>query len=66
MYTYICICIILLYIIAVEQMKQIEKQSFANLHILGSKISDCSQTALYRLTNGADGDVAYSTGKYRL
>lgn len=45
-------------------MKQIEQQSFANLHIIGSKISDCAQTAIYRISNGADGGVSYSTTKY--
>jgi len=37
-------------------MKLIEKQSFANLHLIGSMISDCSQTAIYRITEGASSE----------
>lgn len=48
-----------------EQMKIIEKQSFANLHIIGSKISDCAQTIIYRVTNGSEGDINYSNTKYK-
>lgn len=40
---------------AMEQMHAIERQNFANLHILGSRISDCAQTAICRLTEGGRG-----------
>jgi len=49
---------------ALDQMKIIEGHSFANLHIIGSKIGDCAQTSIHRLTNGTEGDPSYSTAKY--
>jgi hypothetical protein len=49
---------------ALEQMKIIERASFANLHIIGSKIGDCAQTVIHRITSGAEGDASYSTSKY--
>lgn len=49
---------------ALEQMKIIERHSFANLHIIGSKIGDCAQTAIYRITNGTEGDASYKASKY--
>jgi hypothetical protein len=33
--------------------REVETQSFANLHILGSKIGDCAQTAIQKLGGGS-------------
>jgi len=48
-----------------QLVREIERQSLANLHILGSKMSDCAQTAIYRLSEGKEGDANMGTVKYR-
>ena len=42
-----------------------ERQSLANLHILGSKMGDCAMTARYRLSDYKEGDSKLGTAKYR-
>ena len=45
--------------------RDVERQSLANLHILGSKLGDCAQTAIYRLTVNHEGTAAMGANKYR-
>ena len=45
--------------------RDIERQSLANLHILGSKMGDCAQTAVYRLSEQKEGDSKLGAVKYR-
>ncbi len=49
---------------ALSQMKEIEKQSLANLHILGSKLSDCARTAVCRLSDYREGEPKLGNMKY--
>lgn len=44
--------------------REIERQSLANLHILGSKMGDCAQTAVYRLSEQKEGDAKMGASKY--
>ena len=45
--------------------KDMERQSMANLHILGSKLGECLQTAVYRLSEKKEGDTKFGSAKYR-
>ena len=45
--------------------RDMERQSLANLHIIGSKIGECVQTAVYRLSEKKEGDPKLGTMKYR-
>lgn len=45
--------------------RDLERQSVANLHILGSKIGECMQTAVYRLSDRKEGDPKLGMCKYR-
>ena len=49
---------------ALNVVKEIERQSLANLHILGSKLGDCSRTAVYRLSDHKEGDQKLGAAKY--
>lgn len=44
--------------------REIERQSLANLHILGSKLGECMQTAVYRLSDRKEGDSKMGQQKY--
>lgn len=44
--------------------KEVEKQSLANLHLLGSKLGDCAQTAVYRLSDRKVGSANFGQTKY--
>eukprot|EP01036_Dinobryon_divergens_P024210 gene24211-32640_t len=44
--------------------RDIERQSFANLHILGSKLGECMQTAVFRLSDRKEGDPKMGQLKY--
>lgn len=37
----------------------------ANLHILGSKLGECMQTAVHRLSEKKEGDPKFANAKYR-
>lgn len=45
--------------------RDMERQSLANLHIVGSKLGECLQTALYRLSDKREGDPKLGNAKYR-
>ena len=45
-------------------VREIERQSLANLHILGSKLGDCARTAVYRLSERKEGDPKMGNMKY--
>jgi hypothetical protein len=45
--------------------RDVERQSMANLHIIGSKLSECAQTAVYRLSEKKEGDPKLGGVKYR-
>lgn len=51
--------------LALQLCREVERQSLANLHIIGSKLSECAQTALYRLSDRKEGDSKLGTVKYR-
>jgi hypothetical protein len=42
--------------IALQLCRDIERQSLANLHILGSKMGDCARTAVFHLSEKKEGD----------
>lgn len=44
--------------------REVERQSLANLHIIGSKLSECVQTAVYRLSDRKEGDAKIGNAKY--
>lgn len=44
--------------------REVERQSLANLHILGSRLGDCAQTAVYRLSEQKEGNAKMGTVKY--
>ncbi len=44
--------------------REVERQSMANLHILGSKLGECVQTAVYRLSDRKEGDPKMGSAKY--
>jgi len=45
--------------------RDIENQSLRNLHILGSRVGDCAQTTIYRLSDHKEGDVKYGLLKFK-
>ena len=47
-----------------EIAREVERQSLANLHILGSKLGDCARTAVYRLSDRKEGDAKSGFSKY--
>lgn len=44
--------------------REVERQSLANLHILGSRLGDCAQTAVYRLSDQKEGNPKLGAAKY--
>eukprot|EP01038_Epipyxis_sp_PR26KG_P011343 gene11343-15208_t len=44
--------------------REVERQSLANLHILGSKLGECVKTAIYRLSDRKEGDMKLGSTKY--
>ena len=50
---------------ALAIMRDIERQSLSNLHVLGSKLGDCAKTAIYRLSDQKEGDPKSGGMKYR-
>eukprot|EP00596_Hydrurales_sp_CCMP1899_P000893 CAMPEP_0119043022 /NCGR_PEP_ID=MMETSP1177-20130426/16353_1 /TAXON_ID=2985 /ORGANISM="Ochromonas sp, Strain CCMP1899" /LENGTH=300 /DNA_ID=CAMNT_0007010187 /DNA_START=188 /DNA_END=1087 /DNA_ORIENTATION=- len=44
--------------------RDVERQSLANLHILGSRMGDCAQTAVYRLSDQKDGNTKLGLAKF--
>jgi hypothetical protein len=44
--------------------RELEAQSISHLHIMGSRLGDCAQTALYLLSNGEEGERTYADAKY--
>lgn len=50
---------------ALQLCRDVERQSMANLHIIGSKLSECAQTAVYRLSEKKEGDPKLGGVKYR-
>lgn len=44
--------------------REVERQSLANLHIIGSKLGECVQTAVYRLSDRKEGDSKIGSVKY--
>ncbi len=50
---------------ALQLCRDLERQSFANLHLLGSKVGECMQTAVYRLSERKEGDPKMGNAKYR-
>jgi len=50
---------------ALQLCREVERQSLANLHIIGSKLSECAQTAVYRLSDRKEGDPKLGAVKYR-
>lgn len=44
--------------------REVERQSLANLHILGSKMGHCAQTAVYKLSDKKEGDAKMGAMKY--
>lgn len=51
--------------VGLQVCRDIERQSFANLHILGSKLGECMQTAVFRLSDRKEGDPKMGQLKYR-
>ena len=52
--------------VGLQLCREVERQSLANLHILGSKMTGCAQTAVYRLSDVKEGNAKASSAKYRL
>ncbi len=48
-----------------EVCRDLVSRAEQNLHILGSRISDCAQTALYILSEGVEGEAEKASEKYR-
>eukprot|EP01035_Chromulina_nebulosa_P021732 gene21732-28125_t len=44
--------------------RDLERQSLASLHVLGSRLCECSQTAVYRLSDKREGDSKMALQKY--
>jgi hypothetical protein len=45
--------------------REVERQSLANLHILGSKMGDCARTSIYHLSERREGDARAGAMRYR-
>lgn len=50
--------------LALQLCRELERQSLANLHIIGSKLGECMQTAVYRLSERKEGDPKMGNAKY--
>lgn len=50
---------------ALQICREIERQSLANLHILGSKMGDCANTAIYHLSERREGEAGAGNKRYR-
>jgi len=48
-----------------EVCRELSHQASSHLHILGSRLGDCSQTALHNLTAGREGASSRAGAKYR-
>ena len=59
------IWLIILTTLGLQLCREIERQSLANLHIIGSKLGECMQTAVYRLSEKKEGDPKMGNAKYR-
>eukprot|EP01039_Chlorochromonas_danica_P011686 gene11686-13114_t len=44
--------------------REVERQTLANLHIIGSRLGECAQTAVYRLSDRKEGDAKIGNAKY--
>ena len=51
--------------LGLQLCREVERQSLANLHILGSRMSDCAQTSVYRLSDVKEGNPKIGSAKYR-
>ncbi|KAJ1390979.1 hypothetical protein B484DRAFT_459536 [Ochromonadaceae sp. CCMP2298] len=49
---------------ALQLCRELERQSLMNLHVLGSKLGECAQTAVYRLSDKKEGDPKVGGAKY--
>jgi len=49
---------------ALQLCRDVERQSLANLHILGSRMGQCAQTAVFRLSDKKEGDPKLGITKY--
>ena len=49
---------------ALKQVKEIERQSLTNLHMLGSKLDDCAKAAVYRLSDYKEGQPRLGNLKF--
>lgn len=45
--------------------RDIETQSLRNLHILGSRVGDCAQATLYRLSDRKEGEAKFGAMKFK-
>lgn len=54
-----------MFIVGLQVCRDLERQSFANLHILGSKLGECMQTSVFRLSDRKEGDPKMGQLKYR-
>lgn len=44
--------------------REVDRQTMANLHIFGSKLGECVNTAIHRLSEKREGDPKMGTSKY--
>lgn len=59
----ICLCLIVL--AALQLFRELERQSLANLHLLGSRLGDCASTSVYFLSDRKEGDPHIATSRFR-
>jgi hypothetical protein len=59
------LCIVTSAFAGLQLCRDMERQSLANLHIIGSKLGECLQTAVYRLSDKREGDPKLGNAKYR-
>ena len=45
--------------------RELERQQLMNLQLVGSRMGDCANTALYNLSEAKEGDPTFGTTKYR-
>lgn len=50
---------------ALQLCRDIERQSLANLNVLGSRMGECASTAVHHLSDGREGDPNLAPIKYR-
>jgi hypothetical protein len=55
----------LMLIKGLQVCRELERQSLANLHVLGSKMGDCAKTAMFHLSEKREGDAKIGAMKYR-